>query len=77
LVLSRQNPVYRASNSKDRVLGLISLLRSLNVDLITPDYQKTLNEIILEIFIVVSNKYQTLEFLHFVNSDESTSNLLS
>ena len=77
LVLSGQNPVYRASNSKDRALGLVGLLRSLDVDLITPDYQKTLNEIILEIFTAVSTKYQTLEFLHFVNGDESTGDLPS
>lgn len=77
LLLNGRNPDYRTSDPRDRVLGLIGLLRAFGLDLMIPDYTMTLSEIILETFTSIATKTGSLEFLHFVTSNNSSNSLPS
>lgn len=77
LLLTGLNPDYRASDPKDRLLGLLGLLHVFETDLVVPDYRIPLSDILLEAFTAIASKQNSLEFLHFVTCDNSVSGLPS
>ncbi len=75
LVLTGLNPEYSATDPKDRIFGLIGLLRVWGFILRVPDHRKTLSEIILEVSTEIAAKHKSLELLLFVVGEHSLKDL--
>jgi hypothetical protein len=77
LLLTGLNPAYMATDPKDRVFGILGVLRALDIELLVPDYQKTFSDLVPEAFTAVAVKHKSLELLHFVRGQSSFGDLPS
>ena len=74
-LLTGLNPEYMATDSKDRVFGLIGILRTLGIELAVPDYRKALPELLLETFTSIATEQKSLDLLTFVTGEHSIDSL--
>jgi hypothetical protein len=77
LLLTSLNPEYMTTDERDRVYGLISILRPLGIEVDDPDYKKSLQDIVLETFRTIAQRENSLELLHLVTGKTSLPNLPS
>jgi hypothetical protein len=74
-VLTGLNPEYRTSDPRDRIFGLIGVLHSLGVELATPDYEMSLENLVFEVFATITKNEKSLTLLNFVTGENSRTGL--